>query len=74
MLQILVSLQHQLWRLQLREQVHDGGIIITASHNPAEWNALKLLNEKGEFLSSGDGAEVLEIAESEDFLFAHVDN
>jgi phosphomannomutase len=51
-----------------------GGIIITASHNPADWNALKLLNEKGEFLSSGDGAELLEIAESEDFLFAHVDN
>jgi phosphomannomutase len=51
-----------------------GGIIITASHNPAEWNALKLLNEKGEFLSSGDGSEVLEIAESEDFYFASLDN
>jgi phosphomannomutase len=50
-----------------------GGIIITASHNPAEWNALKLLNEKGEFLSSQDGAKVLEIAESEDFVFVSTD-
>ena len=41
----------------------DGGIIITASHNPAEWNALKLLNENGEFLSSDDGMKVLEIAD-----------
>ncbi len=47
----------------------DGGIIITASHNPAEWNALKLLNEKGEFLSASDGMEVLEIAAREDFNF-----
>lgn len=47
----------------------DGGIIITASHNPAEWNALKLLNEKGEFLSNQDGMKVLEIAASEDFNF-----
>lgn len=46
-----------------------GGIIITASHNPAEWNALKLLNEKGEFLSSKDGEKVLQIAESEEFDF-----
>jgi phosphomannomutase len=51
----------------------DGGIIITASHNPAQWNALKLLNEKGEFLSAADGASVLEIAESEDFNFADID-
>lgn len=50
-----------------------GGIIITASHNPAEWNALKLLNEKGEFLSSDDGQEVLKLAESEDFVFAPLD-
>jgi len=49
------------------------GIIITASHNPAEWNALKLLNEKGEFLSAADGSQVLEIAENEDFNFAAVD-
>jgi len=48
----------------------DGGIIITASHNPAEWNALKLLNEKGEFLSAADGASVLELAENEDFSFS----
>jgi len=47
----------------------DGGIIITASHNPAEWNALKLLNENGEFLSALDGMEVLEIAAKEDFNF-----
>ena len=51
----------------------DGGIIITASHNPAEWNALKLLNEKGEFLSSQDGNEVLEIAADEDFNFVTSD-
>lgn len=48
------------------------GIILTASHNPMQWNALKLLNEKGEFISGEDGAEVLEIAENEDFVFAEV--
>jgi phosphomannomutase len=47
-----------------------GGIIITASHNPANWNALKLLNEKGEFLNSDEGNEVLDIAAREDFNFA----
>ena len=51
-----------------------GGIIITASHNPKQWNALKLLNEKGEFISDADGKEVLDIAEREDFLFADIDN
>ena len=51
-----------------------GGIILTASHNPKEWNALKLLNEKGEFISAQDGADVLEIAESEAFSFVDVDN
>jgi len=51
----------------------DGGIIITASHNPAEWNALKLLNEKGEFLSGPDGMKVLEIAAGEDFDFVSND-
>ncbi len=51
----------------------DGGIIITASHNPAEWNALKLLNEEGEFLSSQDGMKVLEIAAAEDFIFVSND-
>jgi len=50
-----------------------GGIIITASHNPAAWNALKLLNEKGEFISGEDGRQVLEIAEKETFDFALVD-
>lgn len=54
------------------EQAH-GGIILTASHNPKQWNALKLLNEKGEFISSADGATVLEIAEKESFVFAEVD-
>lgn len=52
----------------------DGGIIITASHNPAEWNALKLLTEAGEFLSATEGNEVLDIAEKEDFVFSPVDN
>ncbi|MBL7898298.1 MAG: phosphoglucosamine mutase, partial [Crocinitomicaceae bacterium] len=51
-----------------------GGIIITASHNPKQWNALKLLNEKGEFISDKDGKEVLDIAEKEDFDFADVDS
>lgn len=51
-----------------------GGIIITASHNPKEWNALKLLNEKGEFISDEDGKAVLEIADQETFNFAAVDD
>jgi phosphomannomutase len=51
-----------------------GGIIITASHNPKQWNALKLLNEKGEFLSANNGEEILKLAESEDFSFSEVDN
>jgi phosphomannomutase len=51
-----------------------GGIIITASHNPAEWNALKLLNEAGEFLSAADGLKVLEIASADDFEFASHEN
>lgn len=50
----------------------DGGIIITASHNPLQWNALKLLNEKGEFISDKEGKEVVELAESENFTFADV--
>ena len=50
----------------------DGGIIITASHNPAEWNALKLLNEKGEFLSSSDGKELLSLAASEAYKYSVV--
>ena len=51
-----------------------GGIFIRASHNPRQWNALKLLNEKGEFLTAVDGEEVLAIAEREDFEYASVDN
>ena len=50
-----------------------GGIIITASHNPKEWNALKLLNGKGEFLSAKDGEEILELAENDVFSFAEID-
>ncbi len=52
----------------------DGGIILTASHNPKQWNALKLLNEKGEFLSETDGRTLLKIAENNDFNFAGVDD
>lgn len=52
----------------------DGGIILTASHNPKQWNALKLLNNKGEFLSGAEGAEILDIATSDHFDFADVDN
>lgn len=51
-----------------------GGIILTASHNPRMWNALKLLNEKGEFLNAAEGNEVLRIAEAEDFEYADVDH
>ena len=52
----------------------DGGIILTASHNPKQWNALKLLNEKGEFLSGTEGEAILKIAEAESFNFADVDH
>lgn len=51
-----------------------GGIILTASHNPKQWNALKLLNHKGEFLSGDDGKAILEIAEAGDYSFADVDD
>jgi len=51
-----------------------GGIIITASHNPKEWNALKLLNGKGEFLSAIDGEEILDLAENDNFTFTEVDD
>ena len=51
-----------------------GGIILTASHNPKQWNALKLLNEKGEFLNDAEGKQVLAIAEADDFVFADVDS
>jgi phosphomannomutase len=52
----------------------DGGIILTASHNPKQWNALKLLNAKGEFLSGEEGAKILEIADAEAFDFSDVDS
>ncbi len=55
------------------EEGANGGIILTASHNPKQWNALKLLNGKGEFISGTDGAEVLALAEASDFDFAQVD-
>lgn len=56
------------------EQQAQGGIILTASHNPKEWNALKLLNEKGEFLDAAAGAEILRLVETAVFDFADVDN
>ena len=59
--------------LAVRMSGADGGIIITASHNPRQWNALKLLNSEGEFLTAADGQRVLEIAEKEDFNYAEVD-
>ena len=52
----------------------DGGIILTASHNPKQWNALKLLNHRGEFLNAENGEKILEIAEAEDFDFVDVDS
>jgi len=59
--------------LAVRWHEADGGIIITASHNPTQWNALKLLNREGEFLTAADGAEVLRLAEAEDFDYAPVE-
>ena len=60
--------------LAVRMSKSAGGIIITASHNPRQWNALKLLNNEGEFLTKDDGNEVLRIAEAEEFAFADVDH
>ena len=60
--------------LAVRMSGADGGIIITASHNPRHWNALKLLNNEGEFLTKADGNAVLDIAEKEDFEYADVDH
>lgn len=60
--------------LAVRMSKAAGGIIITASHNPRHWNALKLLNAEGEFLTAADGAEVLAIAEKEDFEYVDVDH
>jgi phosphomannomutase len=56
------------------EEKAQGGIILTASHNPKQWNALKLLNAKGEFISEKDGADVLAIAENESYVFADVNS
>jgi phosphomannomutase len=55
-------------------QKADGGIILTASHNPAHWNALKLLNNRGEFLSAGDGASILEKAGKDDYVFSSLEH
>ena len=60
--------------LAVRMSGADGGIIITASHNPRQWNALKLLNSEGEFLNAAEGQQVLDMAAKEDFNYADVDN
>ncbi len=60
--------------IAVTEEKAAGGIIITASHNPKQWNALKLLNAKGEFISGSDGEAVLALADKNDFHFASVDN
>ncbi len=60
--------------IAVTEENADGGIILTASHNPKQWNALKLLNNRGEFLNADEGATVLAIADAEDFTFAEVDD
>ncbi len=56
------------------DAIADGGIILTASHNPKEWNALKLLNEKGEFISADEGTELLRMIQDEDYHFVDVDD
>ncbi len=60
--------------IMVTETHADGGIILTASHNPKQWNALKLLNEKGEFITAENGAEVLKLAAEENFIYADVDH
>lgn len=60
--------------IAVADEKAQGGIIITASHNPKQWNALKLLDHNGEFLNSAEGIKVLEIADSESYVFADVDN
>ncbi|MEG2317528.1 MAG: phosphoglucosamine mutase [Rikenellaceae bacterium] len=60
--------------IAVTEHHADGGIILTASHNHKQWNALKLLNRKGEFLNDYEGRQILSMAESEDFTFAEIDN
>ena len=59
--------------IAVKDENAAGGIILTASHNPKEWNALKLLNSKGEFINAEEGEAVLNLAEKEDFDFASVD-
>ena len=58
--------------MEVIESLSDCGIIITASHNPAHWNALKLLNNKGEFISAGEGNKVLKLAETQSFSYSEV--
>src|SRR5690606_9196368 len=60
--------------IAVTEEHADGGIILTASHNPKQWNALKLLNNKGEFLDDVEGKKILELAERESFKFSEVDH
>lgn len=60
--------------LMVTEYKADGGLILTASHNPKQWNALKMLNKKGEFLNADEGAKILKIAEQENINFADIDN
>jgi phosphomannomutase len=60
--------------IAVTEEKADGGIILTASHNPKQWNALKLLNNRGEFLDAVEGEKILEIAEAENFTFSEVDD
>jgi len=60
--------------LAVVQEKASGGIILTASHNPKQWNALKLLNDKGEFLNAEEGNEILRIAEEEAFVFADVEH
>src|SRR6056297_1228117 len=60
--------------IAVTEEQADGGLILTASHNPKQWNALKMLNSKGEFLDAEEGAQILDYADTENFDFAEVDN
>jgi len=60
--------------IAVTEEQAQGGIILTASHNPKQWNALKLLNEKGEFLSAKEGEWILQLADEENFMYAPVDD
>lgn len=60
--------------IAVTEEKADGGIILTASHNPKQWNALKLLNNKGEFISGEDGEKIIQLAENDAFTFAEIDD